>query len=167
MSIIREIGFYFLTLMAVVSCLTSIIPNLSLDEDNYEKQVKIIDSSSISKKEYENKYSKKNVEYTFVIITTDKYEYYLSKSNLQNWDSLVSANLKGKKIEVFLRNTNDKTGNLNPAKLIIDSKTIISIKENVFYDYLIILLTIFCIFYSITFIKKRLELNNTSDKRVF
>jgi hypothetical protein len=92
---------------------------------------------------------------------------YLSKSNLQNWDSLVSANLKGKKIEVFLRNTNDKTGNLNPAKLIIDSKTIISKKENVFYDYLIILLTIFCIFYSITFIKKRLELNNTSDKIVF
>ena len=161
MSISREIGFYFLTLMAVVSCINSIIPNLSVIENNYEKQVKIIDSYSVSKKEYENKDSKKNIDNTFVIITTDKYEYYLSKSNLQNWDSLINANLKGKKIEVYLRNTNDKTGNLNPAKLIIDGKTIISIEGNIFYDYFAIVLTLFCVFYSISLIKKRLELNNT------
>jgi hypothetical protein len=149
--------------MAVISCINSIISNLSVDEDNYEKQVKIIDSSSVTKKEYENKYSKKNIEYTFVIITTDQYEYYLSKSELHNWDSLINSNLKGKKIEVYLRNTNDKSGNLNPAKLIIDGKTIISIKEKIFSGYLMIILTIFCIFYSIRLIKKRLELNNTSS----
>lgn len=163
MNMAREMGFYFLTLMLVIFCINSIIPNLSFEENNYKKAVKFITSTKISEREYENKYSQKKVEYTYVIVTTDKNEYYISKSNLNNWDSLFSTNLKGKKIEVLLRNTNDRTGNLNPANVIIDGKTIISKKEDVFHNYLIIILTIFSIMYSITLIRKRLEMNNTSS----
>jgi hypothetical protein len=162
MKIIREMGFYFMTLMLVISCITSVLSNLSDEENNYERVIKIIDSTRISEREYENKYSERRVEYTFVIITTDKNEFYLSKSNLGNWDSLTSENLKGKKVEVLLRNTNDRTGNLNPTKVNIGGKTIISKKQNLKYNYIIIGMTILCIFYSIWLIRKRLIDNTCS-----
>ena len=154
-------GFYFLTLMLVISCITSILPNLSTEENRYEKNIKIIDSTRVTEREYKSKYWQKRIEYTFVIITTDKKEFYLSKSNLDNWDSLNSANLRGKKLEILLRNTNNRTGNLNPINVNIDGKTIMSQKENVKYDYIIIGLTILCVFHSSRLVRKRLNSNNT------
>jgi hypothetical protein len=163
MNVIREMGFYFLTLMLVVVSITSVIPNLSTEEKKYDKELKIIDSIRVSEREYENKYSQKRIEYTLVITTTDKNEFYLSKSNLENWDSLTSVNLKGKKIEVLLRNTDNRTGNLNPMSVIIDGKTIMSQKENVKDNYIIVGLTILCVLYSSWLARKRLNSNNTSS----
>jgi len=163
MNIIREMGIYFLTLTLVVVCITSVIPNLSNQEKKYDKEVKIIEGIRISEREYKNKYSQKIIEYTLVIKTTDKNEFYLSKNNLENWDSLSSQNLNGKKIEVLLRKTNDRTGNLNPMSVIIDGKTIISQKENVKENYIIVGLTIVCFLYSSWLARKRLNINNTSS----
>ena len=160
---IREMGFYFLTLMLVVVCITSVIPNLSTEERKYDKEIKIIDSIRVSEREYENKYSQKRIEYTLVITTTDKNEFYLSKSNLENWDSLTSLNLKGKNIEVLLRNTDNRTGNLNPISVIIDGKTIMSQKENIKDNYIIVGLTILCVLYLSWLARKRLNSNKTSS----
>ena len=162
MNILREMGFHFVTLMLFISCITFIIPNISTEESKYYKEIKIIDSTRVSERQYEKKYSKKRIEYTLVIVTTDKKEFYLSKSNLDNWDSLMGQKLRGKLIEVLLRNTSDRTSNLNPNNVIIDGKTIISQKENIKGKYIIIGLTILCVLYSSWLIRKRLGIKNSN-----
>jgi hypothetical protein len=163
MNMSREMGFYFVTLMLVAVSITSVIPNLSTEARKYDKEIKVIDSVRVSEREYENKYLEKKIEHTLVITTTDKNEYYLSKGNLKNWDSVSRLNLKGKKIEVLLRKTDDHTGNLNPMNVIIEGKTILSQKENVKDNYIIVGLTILCILYSSWLAKKRLNSNDTKS----
>ena len=74
---------------------------------------KIIDSTRIIEREYEDKYGK-NTEYTLAIVTTDGNEFYISKDNLVNWDSLNSVSSKGKKLKALLRNTSNRTENKIP-----------------------------------------------------
>lgn len=153
----REISFYFLTLMLSIFCICDVLPNLNSDEKFYEKVNKIIDSTRVIENRNEDKYGREKVEYTLVIVTTDRNEFYISKGDLSNWDSLNSVNMKGKRLEVLLRHTTDKTGNLNPNNVNIDGKTIVSIKENIKDRYIIIGLTISSFLYSFWLIKKRLK----------
>jgi len=152
--ILREMTFYFLTLMLVISSITFVVPNLSYNLKNYDEINKIIDSTRVIERKYEDKYGKQ-IEKTFAITATDGYEIYVSKSNLKNWDSLVNNNFKSKKLNVILRNSNN--GNLNPLQIKIDNKIVLSKNKSLFYNYLLLALTIFCLLYSFNLVKVRLK----------
>lgn len=154
--IIREMTFYFVTLIMVISSITVIVPNLSSDSKNYDEINKIIYSTRIIERKYEDKYGKQ-IEKTFAITATDGYEVYVSKSNLKNWDSLVNKNFKSRKLNVIFRNSSN--GNLNPLQIKIDNKIILSKSKSIFYNYLLLALTILCLLYSLYLARVRLRSN--------
>lgn len=156
-------GFYFLTLILVVSSISVLIPNISSNPKDYRTIKKVIKKTWVNKRPYENK-TGKHIEETFVIKATDDYEVYVSKTNVGNWDSIVQIDFRGKSFDALLRNSNN--GNLNPASLHIGDKTIISFNRHLYLSYLILLMTLGCIFYSIYLIRQRLYENAASGNRV-
>ncbi|RZK11038.1 MAG: hypothetical protein EOO46_08270 [Flavobacterium sp.] len=153
-TILREMGFYFLTLMLTVSSITFVIPNISSNPQDYKTIKKIIKKTWINERPFEDK-TGKHIEKTFVIQATDDYEVYVSQTNVDNWDSLVEVDLCGKSFNALLRNSNN--GNLNPASLQIADKTILSFNRHLYLSYLILLMTLGCVCYSIYLISKRLN----------
>jgi len=153
---VREMTFYFLTLILTVAVIDNVLPELLDSHENVRTITKTIDRTRIIKRERSGKY-KKTLDETFAITATDGYEIYLSKANAKNWDSLINCQLKGKQVSVKLRVSHSDNGNLNPQELRIGKQKVFESGQSDQSIYAIILLTIFCIGYSLFLIKKRLN----------
>jgi hypothetical protein len=157
MSNYREYGFHFMTIVLVFGTIFFVIPNLSTDTKDYNSKTKIIESSRIDEEERTGKGFQKRVEYTLVLVMSDKTELKFSDSEYSKYfEELKSSKNFGEKIKYYSRNNGET---MNPSQVEIDGKIVYNLKERMNSKYLLILLTIGFLTYSLyklnLFIKKR------------
>jgi hypothetical protein len=157
MSNYREYGFHFMTIVLVLGTFFFVIPNLSTDTKDYNSKTKIIESFRIDEKERTTKGFQKRIEYTLVLVMSDKTELEFSDSEYSKYFEKLSSNENiGKKIKYYSRNNGET---MNPGQVEIDGKVIYDLKERMESKYLLILLTIGFSTYSLyklnLYIKKR------------
>lgn len=141
----REIGIHFLTIMLVIMVPLFVVPNLSTNLDNYEKENNIIKDTRIDTREYRGKYFQKKIEKTLVIILNDESEIYLS--NGQNcWEEIQSKDNVGKRITFY--SGNNTSERMNPVQLEIEGKIIYDPTENVKWGCFLVIMTIGLAIYS-------------------
>lgn len=143
MSNYREYGMHFMTIFLVLGTSFFIIPNLSTNTKDYNSKTKIIESSRIDEEERIGK----GFEYTLVLVMSDKTELKFSDSEyLKYFEELKNNQNIGKSIKYYSRNNGET---MNPSQVEIDGKIIYDLKERMKSKYILILLTIGFLTYSL------------------
>ena len=141
----REIGLHFFTVMLIIMVPLFVVPNLSTDLKNYQRETNVLKDTRIDVREYRGKYFQKKVEKTLVILLQDESEIHLSNSQ-SCWKEIQNKNNVGKKITFY--SGNNTADRMNPVQLEIEDKVIYDPSENAKWGYFLVLMTVGLAIYS-------------------
>ncbi|PZR21175.1 MAG: hypothetical protein DI539_08750 [Flavobacterium psychrophilum] len=141
----RTVSLVFFTLLLVIICF-KLVHDLFKDINDYNLKKGYLFSTRYKTEEYTIK-SKTKISYTLVLQLNDETEWYLHDYS-EYWKHLTNKENIGKPIKLWYSDNN-----VNPVQIEINDKTIYTIKEHNYITYIIILLTIGLIIYTVIEIK--------------
>jgi len=141
----KEFGMHLLTVVLIFCSIGFIVPDLSSDISNYNKQQKILASTKIEEREYLNKYNQKRVDRTLVMEMSDATNWIVPNDYSKFWAEIQSKKNLNKEVTMYLSNS---LGHV-PVQLSIDRKLIYDVNQNLPVKYLLIFMTIGMTIYSI------------------
>jgi hypothetical protein len=148
----RDFSFYLFSIVLFIFALFYTVPNLSTNIDNYQRETKILESTTIGLKEKTGRGFGPRIEKTLILTMTDGTEIRLNDQYQKHWNLLQEDIIIGKNITYYLGN-NTKSGS-NPVQLEIENFIVYNTSEGRIWAFGFFLLTLAATVYSVFGIRK-------------
>ena len=143
---IRSYFMYVTTGLLLVVVIIKVIPDLSKGIKSYNKTTKTLHSCRfIEKVSYHR--SHKRIRKTLVLTMTDNTEWYVKGVNKKSWDELQQPKYIGKNFKLYFLHEIKKVN--YPVQIEIENKVIYDLNDSKFYEYMLLLLLLVMILYSL------------------
>jgi len=140
----KEFGMHLLTIVLLFCSIGFIIPDLSSNLSNYNKQQKKLASTKIEEREYRNKYNQERVSRTLIMEMSDETNWIVPNDYSNFWKEIQSEKNLNKEVTMYLSNS---LGHV-PVQLSINGKLIYDVNQDLPIKYLLIFMTIGMTIYS-------------------
>jgi len=145
--------FYWFSGFLVLCSIFFVIPNLSKDLKDYEKNVEVFKSSRINVTERQKGFSSTK-EYELTIKMQNGREWIFSKQYDQYWKEIGDSSNVGKTFTIYTRGLTDS----NPSQVEIEHKIIYDLSTLDSSKHLILVLTFICLVFSIIDYRKYIKM---------
>jgi hypothetical protein len=136
--------FYWFSGFLVLCSVVFVIPSLSNNLNDYDKNIEIFKSSRIKATERQKGFSSTK-EYELIIKMQNGREWIFSKQYDQYWKEIGDSSNLGKTFTIYTKGLTDS----NPSQIEIDNKIIYDLRTLDTSKYLILILTFICSIFSV------------------
>jgi hypothetical protein len=131
--------FYLFSGFLVICSIIFVIPSLSNNLNDYDKNIEVFKSSRINVTERKKGFSTTK-EYELIIKMQNGREWIFSKQYDQYWNEIGDSSNVGKTFTIYTKGLTDS----NPSQIEIDNKIIYDLRTLDTSKYLILILTFIC-----------------------